>query len=166
MNSARRIPAAVVVAVALLVTVAAPARAAGSLRSGTIVATFYPFAPVLAPGPGPDCTTNVDCLPWLIAGCPSEMTGIDPALHTSIVDVRELAGKRKTWTFTMDAVVDDLVFGGVSVQLWSRSCTELSQIGDDYWRAIERSARFKIPKGTRWMTVAAIDTPTLTWTLR
>lgn len=156
---------ATLVATVSLVLVPAPASQAAPLRSGTIVGGYYPFAPGLSPGPGPDCTWNVDCLPWLVAGCPAELTGIDPALHSSIVDVSALAGSKKRRTFTIHPTAR-LLFQGVSVQLWSRSCREVFQVWQYGDTAIWHSARFRIPKGTKWMTVASVDTPPLTWTLR
>lgn len=152
------------VATAGSVLVWTPPADAAPARSGTIIGGYYPFAPGLAPGPGPDCTWNVDCLPWVLAGCPAELTGVDPALHSSIVDVGALAGSKKRRTFTIHPTAR-LLFQGVSVQLWSRSCREVFQVWQDGDTAIQHSARFRIPKSAKWMTVASVDTPPLTWTL-
>lgn len=151
-----------------VVIVAAPARSQEEgtpVRSGTIIGGYYPFAGV-APGPGPDCMATADCAPWVVAGCPAAMAGMNPALHTSIVDVRAIAGSRRAWTLRVDAAVPVGMLGGVSVQLWDFACTEIYQHGGDFWTAIESAARFKIPKEARWMTVASVDTPPLTWALQ
>lgn len=156
---------AVVVLIAVAsVPLGVPAQAA--TRSGTIVGGYYPFAPAFAPGPGPDCMTNVDCLPWVTARCPSEMAGLDPALHTSIVDVRSLARSKRVRTLSVEPVGRPAMFGGVSVQLWGASCNEIFQIGGDTASAIKYFASFRIAKGAVWMTIASVDTPPLRWTLK
>src|SRR5688500_13131207 len=80
-----------VIALVALVTVGLPGLARSAslapsppLRSGRIVG-------------GPDTTGSApcglapDCVAWLQSGCNPALAGRDPALHTSIVDVSDLA---------------------------------------------------------------------------
>jgi hypothetical protein len=152
--------------VSLVLGGANAANASEPLRTGTIVGGYFPFAAV-APGPGPDCSSNVDCLPWLVAGCPKAMVGINPSLHSSIVDVGSLADANQPRTFVVRPVGQndvDLIFGGVSVQFWSRTCHQLGKIGD-YMTGITGRAEFAIPAGAAWMTVASVDSGPLRWRL-
>lgn len=135
------------------------------LRSGTIIGGYFPFAPLFAPGPGPGCDTNPDCLPWILSGCRAELAGLDPGLFSSIVDVSKLAASTKTRVFVMDHGPPGLVWGGASLEFWNSKCERVRQIGR-YQAPIKRYREFRMPRSARWMTVATVDTTTIHWELR
>jgi hypothetical protein len=147
--------------VVLQVMVPLQAAKAAPARSGTIIGGYFPFAPLLSPGPQ-GCEWTVECRAWLLSGCDPSIAGRDPGLHASIVDVRKLA-RSKTRTLRLHKPLPGIVWGGVTVQLWSRDCTEIWRIGGDFRGVFD--ARFKIRAGSVWMTVASTDNTTLTWEL-
>lgn len=157
-----------VVACAFLALALAQAASAAPVRSGTIIGGYIPFA-FVAPGPGPDCRATPDCWAWAATGCRSQLTGIEPGLFSSIVDVSDLAGAEIDRDFTIEAVGTDLlVFGGVSVEFWSGTCQQLAKHGGEHpicCDGITRGARFRVPAGSRWMTVASVDSTSMRWYL-
>jgi hypothetical protein len=158
--------------IALVVAGAAP-HAAGAgrpVRSGTILSGFNPGLAWIGPSPR-GCGMVPDCAAWLASGCRSELSGRDPGLHTSIVDVAGLGSTRRAWSFLVSpkplpAGLPAQFFHGVSLELWSRDCHSLSAMGLDWRNPVKRVDRFLIPPRTRWMTVTSSDNTTVSWDLR
>jgi hypothetical protein len=134
------------------------------LRRGTILGGWFPFAVFLAPGGTPECEWNAECIAWLAARCNAALAGRDPGVHSSIVDVRDLAGSRKKRTLSVYPKAPGIVWGGLGVEFWSRDCREIEP---DTWIPVgfTSTARFKIPRAAVWMTVATVDDTSLSWAL-
>ena len=142
----------------------APPSQAEPLRRGRIIGGWFPFAVFLAPGGTPECEWNADCIAWLASGCHAALAGRDPGVHSSIVDVKDLAGSRKSRTLSVDPKAPGIVWGGLGVEFWSRDCREIQP---DPWipAGFTSSVRFRIPRGATWMTVATVDDTSLSWEL-
>jgi hypothetical protein len=160
-------------AAACAALVVAPTTSAGSkpVRSGSVVGG------VIDSGPSSSCQLNADCLAWLVAGCPEELSGVEPALTSSIVDVRSLAGRRTRRNLvvspgTAAGTAAGVVIGGFRIQLWTAGCREVvpsppvqdarATVYRDYVRS---EAWFRIPAGVAWMTAAADDNVHVRWVL-
>lgn len=121
------------------------------------------------------CEYAVDCQAWLQSGCNPALAGHDPALTTSIVDVRNLADGRTRRSFSTASSMSP-GWPGAVIQLWRQNCTEIK---DAKWHTIGSDSRcefhpypalrceeFRIPKGAKWMTVSGyVTTVHLSWTL-
>lgn len=129
------------------------------------------------------CEMSPDCRAWLETDCNPALTGGEPALTASIVDVSELADGATSWVFRFET---DFEYGGrARVELWQQDCEE---IASSRWRSTDcngdgktdycESTTFSIPQSARWMTVTGYpsgppwisDVPdpgwmTLDWTL-
>ena len=111
--------AAVVLALALVLSQSAPARARAA-RSGTIVGG------VLSTSPAWDCRIQPECLAWPQSGCSHALAGRDPAWMAAIVDVADLADGRTPRTIAIRRGAPGGVYlGGAYVQFWRRDCTEV-----------------------------------------
>lgn len=139
--------AAVVIGVVLSSVVSVtPADAAQPVRSGTIL-----FGVFLAGPQG--CAWSPDCMVWLESGCDGRLTGLDPAVSTSIVDVHNLAG---SWRRVVATPGDNWVFR-TNYEFWSSGCRNVGvHLSDE--------GPFKIPRGARWMTIPSSVGP-LRWEL-
>jgi hypothetical protein len=123
MTTGRWVRGGFVIALVAMATMGLPGVARSSpavgapLRSGTIVG-------------GPDtmgsapCGLVPECAAWLQSGCNPALAGRDPALHSSIVDVTELADGTTRRVFEYTKAV---LWSGVFLQFWDDSC---SQLGD------------------------------------
>jgi hypothetical protein len=154
------------------------AAASKPLRTGTIEGgTGVTTVPEPPRGNRWGCEYAVDCQTWLQSGCSPALTGRDPVLTASIVDVRALADGRSRRSFSWD--VPASVHPGVMLQFWRQDCTE---IPDAEWHSVGRSSTcesrpgwpdpnyrckaLRIPRGATWMTVSTYwTTAHLTWTL-
>ena len=126
------------------------------------------------------CQYALDCLAWLQSGCDPALAGHDPVVTASIVDVGALADGRTTRSLSITApsVPPWGLWPGAVIQLWRSNCTEVKgaawhSIGSDArcdWDPYPTAARceaFRIPVGTKWMTVSGyVTTVRLSWTLR
>src|SRR5688500_3266235 len=104
----------------------AEASAAGPkpLRSGTIEGgTGVIFAGGQPAGERWGCEYAAECRAWLESSCNPALTGREPALTASIVDVGALADGRTDRSFRWTAPY--LVHPGAVIQFWGRSCTEV-----------------------------------------
>ena len=136
---------AVIIGLTILMT-SVPAIAEEPVRSGTIIGG-YNLATV---NPSPRCSTTPDCEQWLDNRCDPELAGRDPALFTSNVDVRRLAGtKRRIEVFD---VVPPYGGGlGSSYEFWTARCTSAGALGE-----VPRSGkRLIVPRAAKWMTVTS-----------
>lgn len=145
---------------------AAPGGDREAVRSGSILGGFF----VMAGDTGPDCSETPDCRVWLESDCdPALPLMSDPALYTSIVDVANLAGLREK-RHLMVALSGGygVGWGGITVQLWDEACNEIGPRALSSRRTGEngRPLKFRIPRGVKWMTLAAWDTVRLDWSLR
>ena len=169
---------AVVLAAGLVLS---PARAEEPpLRSGTILGGTGvktgggdPWEPPAAQRSG--CEHALECLAWLQSGCNPALTGHDPVLTASIVDVGDLADGRTSRGLNMVAprVPPWGLFPGVVIQHWREDCSEIADakvhtLGSDTpcrWDGHSR-CQFRIPADARWMTVSGyVTTARLDWTL-
>ena len=151
----------------------APREDRKTVRTGSILGGFF----VAAGDRGPDCFETPDCRVWLESDCDPALTAIsdlpnayesDPALYTSIVDVRNLAGLREKRLLAVGLSGGYGVgWGGITVQFWNADCYEIDEREFASQRTAEagRLMRFKIRRGVKWMTLAAWDTMRLDWTL-
>jgi hypothetical protein len=134
-------------------------------RSGTILGYYYPFA-AIAPGPS-GCEATAECAAWLASGCNPRLAGHNPGIHASIVNVRRLASWTNVWRLRLHHRFPDLVFGGVTVQLWGRHCQSRGAVGGGY---VNQRIRYRrdmiISPGTVWMTITSTDNTTIDWYLR
>jgi len=170
----RREFVAATVVVACIVGVAVPtgpAHAAGPIRSGAVAGGPIDTAPYSS------CEIAPDCLAWLESGCDPRLTGLNPAVQTSIVNVARLAGKRTKRRFvvrpgTVRGVPAGVVIGGFRIQFWSAGCSQIypkQPVVDSYAyyvpSNIRNMGRFPIPSGAKWMTAAADDNVLIRWEL-
>jgi hypothetical protein len=146
---------------------AGPRGAGVPVRSGSIIGGFF----VMAGDTGPDCFETPDCLVWLESDCDTSLAvKPGPALYTSIVDVAGLAGLRKQRR--LGVVLSGgygVGWGGITVQFWDAACNEINPRSLRSRRTAEAgppALKFRIPRGAKWMTLAAWDTVRLDWTLR
>lgn len=162
-------------AAALALSMAAPADAHGPVRWGSVAG-----GPIDT-GPSSSCVLAPDCLVWLASGCDQYLAGLDPALQTSIVDVRALEGSSATRRFVprpttvarkSGHAVRGVRIGGFRVQLWTAGCREVHPsppIWDakatSYREYIRHESRFRIPSNVAWMTAAADDNVLVEWEL-
>jgi hypothetical protein len=163
-----------IVAIASIILIAAPgapAHARQPIRSGAVAG-----GPTDT-GPGAGCQTsnNPDCVAWLESGCDPDLTGLNTAVTTSIVDVGNLAGRRTKRLFvvqagTVSGVPAGWVIGGFVIQFWSSRCSEvypdqaIRDASRDYFpEYIRTQTRFRIPAGAKWMTAAADDNVLIRW---
>ena len=129
---------AVAVVIVVLLVQGAPTHAETSqpVRSGTILFGV----PVTGPQ---SCSYSPDCVAWLASGCDARLTGLDPAVSTSIVDVGDIAGSQR------HLVVEGLFHPWLSAtnfEFWSSGC---QQVGRTYVRG---GMNLTIPRDARWMT--------------
>ncbi len=158
----RRRQAAIVVAAVLAVSlIGASAAEAAPLRSGKILGGYIKVSSWTGLGGG--CAVTPDCRVWLERQCDPSLTGKDPALYTSIVNVRNLAGSTvlRQVTLQSGSFPDH---GGVTVQFWNSTCRPTSSSLIQVVHG-NPAPRFRIPRGTTWMTVASFDALNMSWTL-
>jgi hypothetical protein len=140
-----------------------PAEAA-TLRSGKILGGYIVLSGQNHLGPG--CALTPDCRVWLESKCDPALAGLDPALYTSIVNVQSLAGSTVLRKVTLHRDSTSVVpnYGGLTVQFWSSACrpTSSSLIQVVHGKP---APRFRVPRGTKWMTVASFDAISVSWTL-
>lgn len=135
------------VLVALLATMPLPfARADGPLRSGRIVGGQF-----LLLGPS-SCLTTMDCAPWLVT-CDPILTGRDPGLFSSIVDISEFA-RTERWLWLSSAWLAG------NVEFWDEDCEGVGAFKPERY-----GHGFTVPARTVWMTIAAGAAPALSWEL-
>ena len=159
----------VLASLGLIVSAAASSSAQQSVRSGTIASGTG----VIVHGNQPagerwGCEYNVDCLAWLQSDCNPALGGRDFAVSASIVDVSALADGRTRRSFRWTS--PSLVHPGAVVQFWRENCTELPEEERHTWNPYTNTCGtcepFRIPPGTKWMTVSANwTTATLAWIL-
>jgi predicted nucleic-acid-binding Zn-ribbon protein len=131
----------IVAAVAATMATVAPAAGAGSpgrpVRSGTVL------NPAGYTGPG-TCDAAPDCVVWLRSHCDVRLTGQDPAVFASIVNIRSLRGTRRTITATgsLGNFLTDTYY-----EFWSSSCQRVGYV-EVYSRTV-----VTIPSRAEWMTV-------------
>jgi hypothetical protein len=158
---ARTLLAAAALAIVLLTVAATPSPAAnGPLLSGRIVNGMW------SPGGvglvDAHCSTVTDCAAWLESGCSPVLAGRDVGLGASIESVRHLADGA---TWRRFAATSSFRWGKVTVQLWSRDCTEIGG-GVSCWRIECEIQVLRIPRNAAWMTVVSSgDNANTTWTL-
>ena len=157
---------------------AAPAAAAGPLRSGTIVTGVQNMAPHR--GLGVDgyldgCRSAPDCRTWLASRCNSRLVGRPVAVTSSIANVRDLADGTTSRRIGMttqyvDGVPTGIHWGRVSIQFRSRDCVQVSYARwftsncGTPWTTC--SPTLRVPTGAKWMTVTSSqDNIRLRWTL-
>jgi hypothetical protein len=141
---------AAAVGAGLTIAPAAPARADGPVRSGTIAGS----AAVVWEG-SQGCHQTPDCVAWLAARCNPLLAGYDPAVMTSIVDVRELAGTWRTLTV-------DFPWGGWLAsfyEFWSADCVWLGRFQS------KGNENFHVPDGAVWMTIPATGIGAFRWAI-
>ena len=158
----------VIVSATGVVAPISPADARRPIRSGAVSG-----GPITT-GPDASCDFAADCRAWLESGCNPALTGLDPAVHTSIVNVAGLAGRRTERLFvvrpgTVSGVPAGLVIGGFVIQFWSSDCTEVIFHANhpDFYKYfyINTQGRFRIPAHARWMTATADDNILIRWEL-
>lgn len=119
------------------------------------------------------CQMAPDCVSWLESGCDPSLTGRDPAVMASIVDVANLAHDHPMIFRFGPHDAGGLVLGGAVVQLWDRDCNEILS---SRWRSTDcdgdasgrdcTEGRFLIPASATWMTVTGYqDNVNMVWTL-
>lgn len=135
--------AAAVVAMAML---ALPSAAhADPVRSGTILGGY-------TVGLGPmGCIGFPDCAAWLASGCDARLAGREPAVHTSIVDVGDLAGSYRI-------LRRDHPWLANTIEFWSAGCVVIGSVPGN-------TRDLSIPHDARWMTITASLQPVQDWTL-
>lgn len=175
---ALRVLVLVVVATTLLAGIAsAPVRAAGAVRSGSIVSGTgeTPASPWIRGMEG--CVGAPACSAWLQSGCHPALAGQRPGLQASIVDVESLAGKGTYRVLTVQGGVP-INWGDFMVQLWTGTeelgtrgvwCTEIVRSRLTSWECARRHpfvCTFRIPGNARWMTITSSpDNVNINWTL-
>lgn len=167
----RRMWTVVIASTILIATPAVPAQARQPIRSGAVIGGAIDTGP----GAGCEAYLNVDCQVWLDSGCDPDLTGLNPAVTTSIVDVSKLAGRRAKRLFvvrpgTVSGVPAGWVIGGFVIQFWSSRCSEVypeeairDSFRDNYPTYVRTQTRFRIPAGAKWMTAAADDNVLIRW---
>ncbi|HUQ39003.1 MAG TPA: hypothetical protein VM030_02530 [Acidimicrobiales bacterium] len=124
------------------------------------------------------CKYAADCQAWLESGCNPALSGHDPVVTASIVDVSGLADGRTRRVLRMRApsIPPWGLFPGVVIQFWRQDCTELpgtklhtlgnAKSCQGYLGNGSSSCTFPIPAKARWMTLSGYATTvTLSWTL-
>lgn len=116
-------------------------------RSGTIVAGLSGLHHDVLIG----CEMALDCRAWLDSDCDPDLTGRDPALFASILDVAGLAARNQAWIFEhapgAAAYAD--------VQFWRNDCTEIKRARWGSGRCARCSLH--IPASAKWMTVTGYN---------
>jgi hypothetical protein len=121
------------------------------LRSGSFLVDARSNGVV---GPLYGCFGSPDCLPWMLT-CVGPVLQRD-GLTASIVDVSKLAGLRRTRRFAVtDRVSLPGDWGGVTIELWTRSCEAIAIPGHRGGVFGVSTATFTIPKDAAWMTVTS-----------
>jgi hypothetical protein len=161
----------VIVSVIGVVAPISPADARRPIRSGAVSG-----GPITT-GPDASCEFAADCRAWLESGCKPALAGLNPAVHTSIVNVAGLAGRRTERQFlvrpgTVSGVPAGVVIGGFRIQFWSSRCGEVlpyPEIRDcctNYYPSwVRNQSRFRVPAHARWMTATADDNILIRWEL-
>lgn len=178
------VPAGIVALLALPVTPLSAARANQTLRSGTIVSgTGETVANPWVTGME-GCVGAPTCSAWLQSGCAPALAGADPALHTSIVDVADLADGVTPRVLRTRRGVPISGGGTLVVQFWTRSdqwdfIDEPAGLdGERCWELLDdrltwpecpsfvEGCTFRIPAAAEFITISAEpDTTEHTWTL-
>ena len=129
--------------VALTLVPAQSATAEETTLSGTIISGVSGMHHDVLIG----CEMAPDCRAWLATDCDPALTGQDPALSASIVDVTGLAALSPEWT--LEHAVGAAAWA--EVQFWRSDCTEIktARWGSGWcrWCAL------RMPRSARWMTV-------------
>lgn len=146
------------------------------LRSGTILTGGgWPWLNPALQRSG--CEYSPDCLAWLASDCNPALVGHEPMVTASVVDVGALANGRTLRTLAMTApkIPPWGLWPGAALQFWRESCTEIgnsklqtggSELSCDWSEGPGRCKPFRIPSGTKWMTVTGqATTARLSWTL-
>jgi hypothetical protein len=94
-------------------------------------------------GPG-NCMARADCLTWRASGCDARLTGVNPAVLTSIVNVRELAGTTR-YVYATGSLGETLT--ETYYEFWSANCTRLSAV------YVRGQSTIYVPFSAVWMTV-------------
>lgn len=153
---------------AVMVTALAPVPSAaahgdGPLRSGTIVGGGYLIPMALAPGWVPPCSLTVDCAAWVATDCDPRLTGRDPGVFSSIVDIGEFAGTKRALWRSSSPIREWSSYG--EVELWSEDCDYLGPASGTHRTAFGHNpVRFRVPSGAHWMSVTS-GAPNLHWEL-
>ena len=167
------IPAVILIAACLAPGSSAVA-AQGRALSGTVITGSAEW-----PDYGPLCEKAPDCQAWLQSDCSRVLAGREPALMTSIVDVRALGPGVTRASLGYGSMVPSGLpwvvpqWTGVVVEFWDQGCREIS---DTYWSASLcvaaerddcRSPILAIPTAARWITVGGLyaGNPPTWWTL-
>ena len=137
-----RTVAALIIAVAMSMSISQPASAGGAVRSGTIL---VPVRPTNGIGPMPGCKNTPDCLAWLATCTQPVAVGVGPS--SSVVDIKGLAGRADERTFAIVEQTAGVLSPWVTVELWDQNCRPVGVLSNIRW------ATFKIPAKTAWMTV-------------
>jgi hypothetical protein len=130
-------------------------------------------------GPGARCEIAPDCAAWLASRCERHLAGLNPGAESSIVDVRDLAGRRTERRFvvfpgTSRGMSTGLVIGGFRIEFWDSSCNQINRydpplesgdVDPSTGPYVRTQSRFKIPAGTVWMTAVADDNVLVRWEL-
>lgn len=169
----------VVAAAVLAVVPASPARAAGAVRSGSIVSGTgeSPVSPWVRGMEG--CVGAATCSAWLQSGCHPALAGQNPGVHASIVDVGTLAGTERVLTVRGGIPIN---WGDFMVQFWTPTealgsagvwCAEILRSRLTSWECTRYPfhhpfrCTFRIPSDARWMTISSSpDNVNLNWALR
>ena len=97
------------------------------------------------------CEMAPDCQTWLDSDCDPDLTGLDPAVFSSIEDVAGLAAESPIWIF-------EHTRGAASyadVQFWRKNCTELRGARWGSGRCVRCGPH--IPQSAKWMTVTGYN---------
>ena len=121
-----RHPALVLTIGALMALPAPSGAAAAPARTGTILGGWAPGIAYLGASPR-GCEWTAECAAWLASGCQPQLSGRDPGLHDSIVDVHGLGSRTRWWEFRITSAPlapgqPTIIFGGLTVQLWNADC--------------------------------------------
>jgi hypothetical protein len=124
------------------------------------------------------CQHDAECLAWLGSGCNPALSGRDPVLTTSIVDVGDLAdGAPHVLSVRAPTIPPWGLYPGVVIQFWRRDCTEvqgakLHSVGEKttacegFPLRDSGSCTFHIPGDATWMTLSGYATTVaLSWSL-
>lgn len=140
------------------------------VRSGSIVGGTGWFLDNALGG----CQGSPECSAWLNSRCDHALTGWNPGITASIVDVDDLADDPSVErVFRFGSGQPWALAGGVELQFWDFHCKELADLR---WRStncdgdglgsICSSFRFRLPSNAKWMTVIGYQADTnLAWTL-
>jgi hypothetical protein len=155
-----------------------PVRATEPLRSGRIATGLQQMQPhrgtqadLLLDG----CKASPECAAWLQSGCSPALAGRDPAIHSSIEDVEDLADGdtlRKVGITTTYAqgLPAGIHWGRIAVEFWGRDCAPVRErrwyVSSCSSKWCWRNTTLVVPVDATWMTVTSSqDNVDLVWTL-